>query len=118
MFFAYTLYTTEEEDFEETGAIEEAMRNDEADAKAQEKMEMAEIVGEVDAKIKKLNGMREARQRKRNKKIQQRERLAALDKKLNRKGDMKLSEDEAIVLCLRRIKPRFSCASEGISLYH
>ena len=48
---------------------------DEADAKAQEKMEMAEIVGEVDAKIKKLNGMREARQRKRNKKIQQRERL-------------------------------------------
>ena len=75
MFFGYTLYTTEEEDYEETGALEEAMRNDEADAKAQEKMEMAEIVGEVDAKIKKLNGMREARQRKRNKKIQQRERL-------------------------------------------
>ena len=34
------------------------MRNDEADAKAQEKMEMAEIVGEVDEKIKKINGMR------------------------------------------------------------
>ena len=36
---------------------------------------MAEIVGEVDEKIKKINGMREARQRKRNKKLQQRERL-------------------------------------------
>ena len=43
-------YIQQEEDYEETGALEEAMR-DEADA-AQEKMEMAEIVGEVDAKLK------------------------------------------------------------------
>ena len=29
MFYGYTLFTTEEEDFEETNALEEAMRNDE-----------------------------------------------------------------------------------------
>ena len=93
MFYGYTRYTTQEEDHEERAVFEEAMEHDEADAKAQEKQEMAELVGDIEAEQTKINGMREARGRIRTKKQRERDRLRG--RRLKEKQEAQKAYDES-----------------------